>query len=544
MKKKLKKNSFMQGTIIAALSIIFIKILGALYVIPFYKIIGTQGGALYSYAYTIYNLFLNISTAGIPIALSMIVSEFNTKEMYEAKERSYSIGRKVVGILSIISFLITFIFADKIAYFITSGNTGANTIEDISLVIRAISICLLITPILGVLRGYLQGHKFISPSSVSQIFEQIIRITIVLLGSYLAIKVYESSVSIGVGIALTGAFLGALFAYIYLKIKIVKNKEVFPTSEKKDNISSKQILKKIITYSIPLVLTSIVSNLYETVDLKLIIKGLNMINYDPKEVEIIASVICTWTPKICVVISSISMGLITSLIPHIISSYVKDDMKDVNNKFNLAISTMLFATVPMTLCLIFLSSEVFYLFYGQSIYGPLVLKFVAVVNLFFGLVTIINTVLQGMKKFKLIYLSTFTGLIINAILDIPLILLFNKIGISPYIATVVASIIGYSTSFIMVTVILRKSLHFSYREIYKNMLKMILPTISMILVLVLSTFVKIELNIVNSIIKGLIFGFISALIYMLISYKNGLIKDIFKVDLLEKIKNKLKKTSN
>ena len=53
----MKKNSFLQGTIIASIAIIFIKILGALYVIPFYKIIGEQGGSLYSYAYNIYNLF-------------------------------------------------------------------------------------------------------------------------------------------------------------------------------------------------------------------------------------------------------------------------------------------------------------------------------------------------------------------------------------------------------------------------------------------------------------------------------------------------------
>ena len=74
----MKKNSFIQGTVVASISIIITKILGALYVIPFYKIIGVSGGALYSYAYTIYNLFLNISTAGIPIAISMIISEYYT----------------------------------------------------------------------------------------------------------------------------------------------------------------------------------------------------------------------------------------------------------------------------------------------------------------------------------------------------------------------------------------------------------------------------------------------------------------------------------
>ena len=81
----MKKKTFIQGTIIASIAIIFVKILGALYVIPFYDIIGEQGGALYSYAYNIYNLFLTISITGFPVAISKLVSEYNEKRMYELK---------------------------------------------------------------------------------------------------------------------------------------------------------------------------------------------------------------------------------------------------------------------------------------------------------------------------------------------------------------------------------------------------------------------------------------------------------------------------
>ena len=77
----MKKNSFIEGTIIASLAIIITKILGVLYVIPFYSIIGEDGGVLYSYAYNIYNLFLNIATAGIPVAISMVISEYQTKNL-------------------------------------------------------------------------------------------------------------------------------------------------------------------------------------------------------------------------------------------------------------------------------------------------------------------------------------------------------------------------------------------------------------------------------------------------------------------------------
>ena len=85
----MKKNSFVEGTIIASLSLILVKVLGAIYVIPFYDIVGELGGALYSYAYTVYSLVLNVCTAGIPLAISKIVSEYNTLEMYDAEKKIY-----------------------------------------------------------------------------------------------------------------------------------------------------------------------------------------------------------------------------------------------------------------------------------------------------------------------------------------------------------------------------------------------------------------------------------------------------------------------
>ena len=80
----MKKNSCIGGTIIATLGIIITKIIGLLYVIPFYAIIGDQGGALYGYAYTVYQLFLSLSTAGFPFAISKLTSEYLALEETKA----------------------------------------------------------------------------------------------------------------------------------------------------------------------------------------------------------------------------------------------------------------------------------------------------------------------------------------------------------------------------------------------------------------------------------------------------------------------------
>ena len=75
---KMKKSGFIEGTVIATAAIVITKILGMLYVIPFYAMIGIQGSALYAYAYNIYVIFLDISSAGLPVAISKIIKEYNT----------------------------------------------------------------------------------------------------------------------------------------------------------------------------------------------------------------------------------------------------------------------------------------------------------------------------------------------------------------------------------------------------------------------------------------------------------------------------------
>ncbi|MGM9877104.1 MAG: oligosaccharide flippase family protein [Bacilli bacterium] len=538
--KKIKANTFIEGTIITSILLIVIKVLGALYVIPFYQIIGPEGGTLYSYAYNIYNLFLNISTAGIPIAISMIISEYIALNMYDAKERAYKQGKKLISVLAIVSFILVFFGSDYLAKFILSDVVGGHSIKEVSSVIKAISPCLLIIPFLSVLRGYMQGHKFVVPTSVAQVIEQVVRIIIVLIGSFVSIKLLKMNITSGVCIALSGTFFGGLVAYLYL-IKIVKNnKTQFPTQENKDQTSNKTIMKKIITYCLPIVLIAITDNIYTLVDIKLIIKGLNMIGFTAMESEIVSGIVSTWAPKICTIIIAISMALTTNIIPHVTSNFIKKDMKAVNYRVNQALSTMLIITIPMSLLLILLSKEAYYIFYGASNYGYMILKFSSISHIFLGIWSVLSTTLQSMKKFKQIYIYSITGLIINALLDIPLILLFNKIGIAPYVATVVATCIGYLMSIILSLRYLNKTMKMNYQNTLNLLKKLVLPCILILVPILISKYyIKFEYTFISSIISLIIHGIYGMFIYILITYKNGSLNSTLGDEFINKILVKL-----
>lgn len=539
----MKKNSFVEGTFIATFAIILVKIIGVLYVIPFYKIIGESGGALYSYAYNVYNLFLNISTAGIPIAVSKIITEYNALGKIEAKERSYKVARNLILIISVIAFFLLFVFAEEFASLILGEISGGNTLHDVGYVIKSVSFCLLIIPFLAVTRGYLQGHKYIAPTSISQVIEQVVRIAVILMGSYITINVLNKSVTTGVGVAVFGSFVGGLFAYLYLKYKIVKNKkDLISKTDKKDNITNNEIVKKIIKYAIPIIITSIATDLYNLTDMTLTLRTLYKLNFTATEAETIASIIATWAPKICMIINAIAMGMSVSLIPHMVDSYAKKDYKTTNEKYNQAISIIIVVALPLSIGLAFLAKPVYTLFYGASEYGPSILAFASIAAFVSCIYIVMSNALQSLNQFKTVYFSTICGFATNALLDIPLMYLFKALHLPAYQGAILATICGFSLSFVISFNALKRHLGFNYKEIFKTIKRVLLPTISMVTLLVILKliFKENDLTIVKNVLLCGLYTIVGGVIYLIISYKSGLLEKVLGESYIDKILRKIK----
>lgn len=540
----MKKNSFIEGTVIATVFIFLVKILGMLYVVPFYSIVGSRGAALYSYAYNIYLIFLSISSAGIPNAISKLISEYETLGYLEAKTRTYKISKKIISSLSIISFVLLFVFAKPIAHLIIGDMTGGNTISDIAFVIRCVSVSILVVPFLSVTKGYLQGHKIMTPSSVSQLIEQVVRIGIMLLGSYLIYKVFNGTLTLAVGVSLLGAFFGALVADIYLIIKIKHNKNVLHLDKeyKKDAITNKEIIKKIASYSIPIIIINLITNVYSSTDMILVSRTIQHLGYSANDVEFITSSISTWCPKISMIINSIVLGMTMSLIPNIVSSYVSKDYKNVNLKINKALQLILYTSIPMTVGISILAKPIWTIFYNTNPYGSLILS----INIFTALLVNINistsTMLQSMNKFKAVYLSVILGFVTNGILDVPMMYLCNAIGIESFIGSIIATCIGYFLSIgVSIHYLKKESKDLKFSKTIHVTYKILFAVIIMFIIL-FALNKTLPFNLYNrrdALIVTVINSIIGAIIYIFITYKLGVIKDVFGKELINKIRSKL-----
>lgn len=538
----MKKNSFVEGTIVATLAIVLVKIMGMLYVIPFYSIVGSSGGALYSYAYNIYLIFLGISSAGLPNAVSKVISEYNTLEMFDAKTRAMKNAVKIISLISFIAFLILFILAEEIATLIIGDLSGGNTIQDVAFVIRCVAPSVLVIPYLSITKGYLQGHKYVTPASTSQVIEQIVRIAVILIGSYVILNVFNGEIKLAIGISVMGALFGGLAAIIYLRHVVKKNKDKIASNvTKKDNISNKEIMIKILKYALPFIIINIVTNIYTFTDQILVLRTLEYLSIDAKTVEFIASSISTWSPKICMIINAISMGMTINLIPTIVSSYTKHDWEDVEDKINKSISMVMFISLPLVLGLMILSVPVWRIFYGYSLVGAGILRLAVISAMFANVYMVISTIAQSLNKFKTVYLVSFIGFILNALLDVPIMLLFNYLGIPAYLGSIVASFVGYTASILIGLISLNIQEKIKYKQLFMNIGKMILPAFVMVVVLLsINYFLPFDLKTIGgSLLMIVIDALMGGIIYIGLSYKLGLLKSILGSVFINKILKKL-----
>lgn len=545
----MKKETFLKGAFIATVCIVFSKILGVLYVIPFHAIIGERGGALYGYAYSLYTLFLTLSTVGLPLAIAKMVSEYDTLGYHHVKEKAYKIAYRIAFLMSILSFLILFIFAPFLSHLIIGDIQGGHTWEEITYVVRVSSTAILFVTVLSVMKGYLQGHKFIKATSISEIIEQIVRIIVILMGSYVSIYILHQSLKQAVGIAVFGATAGAITALIYLKIKMRKSRlrvmESYTETEEEKRITTKDILKKLVLYTLPFILMSIVSSSYSLVDMFTVVKTLvESAGFDVREAEGVMSVLTTWGSKLNMIVISIANGIVVSLLPNMTSDYVAKKYDGVRRKINKTLQINLYFTIPMSTGLSILSKPVWNIFYGQSDIGPSVFSYSIFVTVFASLFLNLNVIMQSVDRLKKVYISLLAGLFFNAFMNVPFMKLFHYVGLPAYYGAITATILGYLITIGMNLYTLKYDFNVNYKKTIKQVGCSLIANIAMVLVILLmSNFLPLEGTKLYSIFVVCFYSLIGGFVYLFITYKTGTIEAIFGKKIFDKIPffNKLKK---
>ena len=344
-----------------------------------------------------------------------------------------------------------------------------------------------------------------------------------------------------------GTVIGGLGAYLFLRYRVHKNRQELlegVTSTADVSVTSKEIIKKIASRAIPVILIAATQNIYSMVDLRLIITGLHSIGFDAETSQLIGSICVTWAPKICMIINSIAVSMCLSIIPYIVNSFVKKEHEELNKKFNQAVNTILYVSIPLATFLCIFKDDIYAIFYGSSQYGGNILAVDAVLSIFFCVQMIMDMILQGMKNYKIVFINTIVGLFLNAALDIPIIILLNNLGLTPYVGSLVASIVGLSVSIAIIMISVQRKYKFDYKPIVKNLSIILLASFVMGLVAyIIQHFITISPSRILKTVECGIIGLIVSIIYLVFTYFSGTMKEILGEDFLKNLVNKFKKAN-
>jgi len=256
-----KQNTFFGGAAILAVGILVVKLIGMFYKIPLVNIIGEQGTADFNNAYNIYAVLLTISTAGLPVAVSKLVSEANALNRRAQVRRIFRMALLLFLALGALSFLVMFFRADWLAGLMHDSKAAPG--------IRALAPAVICVGCLAAFRGYTQGHSNMTPTSVSQIIEALCKLVIGLGLAWWLVKAGRPAEVAAAG-AITGVTVGTIVALVYMVLSFLLSRSREPRLAGDVPDSAGSILGNILRIAIPITLSSSMVGIVTVIDSSLV----------------------------------------------------------------------------------------------------------------------------------------------------------------------------------------------------------------------------------------------------------------------------------
>lgn len=257
------KQSYMRGAAILAVTAVVSKIISGLYKIPLFSMLDDSTAAYYQVSYSIYMLLIAVSTAGIPVALSRLVSSASASGNKRLVRRYFSVSLPAFALLGLILMLLVFRFSDNIAGFLSTPNAAPG--------IRILAPAIFFGCIIAVYRGYMQGHNKMMPTAVSQLIEVLCKAVFGLIIAWYMLSNGFSNPTVSAG-AIAGVAIGLAIGIpvlVYFKRKI-DSEPTFSSGAWSDDMSRRAVLLQVLKVSIPITLGSAFISLMTTIDTSIV----------------------------------------------------------------------------------------------------------------------------------------------------------------------------------------------------------------------------------------------------------------------------------
>lgn len=404
MSESQKKSTFFGGAAILAVSAIFVKVIGAIYRIPLGNILPDDVMGDYNAAYNIYNFFLTISTAGLPVALSKTISEANALGRRNQVERVFRVAFSTFLTLGLVSFFCMTVLAGPLAEYAISNPKAVYCI--MALAPSVLCVC-----VMSSFRGYFQGHFNMMPTGVSQIIEAGSKLLVGLALAMFCMKQFgEAFGSVG---AIIGVSFGSVVALVFIIFLFLKNRR--QNRRQKSQSADKPepagvILSNLLKLAIPITLGSAATSIVTLIDTKLVMSQLTAIFHSVDGLALAADGtgaaldaarslygIYSKTMSIYNLPFSMMVPLTACIIPAVSAALARRDRREAQKVSESALRVGLLLALPMGMGLCALGGPIMGLLFPRidtAVAGPL-LSVLGIASIFVALQLLCNSILQA-----------------------------------------------------------------------------------------------------------------------------------------------------
>lgn len=405
-------SKFLKGTMILTISSIIVKVIGSLNWIILSRVLGGEGIGLYQMGFPIYLMAITVSSAGVPVAISIITSEKLANKDYRGAKRVFNVSLRLLLVSGLI-FSSALLFG---ADFLINQHIIRDARAYYSII--ALAPAVFFVTFLASFRGYLQGWQIMTPTATSEVVEQLVRVITMLVFADLfmpyGLAYAAGGASMGAG---AGAFCALLvLMWFYRRLKRRLHAEIEAQDDSIPQESASHIIKRLLKLALPVSLTSLMLPIGANLDLLIVPQRLEVAGFDVRHATELFGYLTGMAVPLVNLATIFTAAMTISLVPSISESKALEHFDAIRDKIRLAFRVAMIITFPCFMGLFFLAEKVAALIYNAPGAAGAI-QTMSVGILFLGMHQISTGILQGLGKTAIPVINMILACVVKVVMS-------------------------------------------------------------------------------------------------------------------------------
>lgn len=410
-----RTKSMVGGMTVLGIAGIICKLVGVLFTIPLTHLIGADGLGIFQGVYPTYNLLLTISSAGLPVAVSRMVSHSLARRDPRNAKQVFKVAAYLMGAIGCIFSIFMFVSSDTLAVHINQPESTPG--------FQMIAPCVAIVCILSAFRGFMQGQQNMVPTAISQLIEQVGKVFIALPLAALGNRI---SITMGAAYALLGITIAEFFALAYMIILYLRQRSTFDKTEQLSSDPAMSVgftAKRLIFFSIPITISACIVPLAQFVDSAMLVNRMIVSGLSLEEARPLYGLFSGLVIRLINIPTALALSISMSLVPAISSAKAVGDQHMIESQCDLGLRFAFLIGFPCSIGMSILAKPIICFFYSGAL-TPLqideaasLLQVSSLTVVLFTVVQASSAILQGLQKQRIPMYTLAAGVLCKILLN-------------------------------------------------------------------------------------------------------------------------------